>query len=410
MGYVMLQVFFLLVLQVIFLEVLSHLYLRLRKKSYKPLLLDWAELKKRISLRKVILHQVFSHYMTIDANTGYRTKAHCRPFRLLKRLPGNKKRFKEVKVKNFFEIRTDNQGFISNKEGQERNYSELSRDTSVYKVLVLGASVSAGYGTKSGEYAWPSLLEQKLNDNVPEGYKSAVVINSSVLGSRLNQDCRRLQDELIYLNPDLVISYGGGDADYRYFGNPVDLSLLPVQKEMNERANSSFFVRQTIFLPNFFALLRARQDKVSENDTFPYQNENYIKLSSAQYNLSKIKQMKAICDAHGAAFHFFLQPGMGVGHKNYSKQEQNLISYFERYFFEMNWDEYVASLDHYFSELRPALTENFQHDIMNIFDEHEETLYADPRHPNEKGHAILAENIFYSAFDKQNPISANKVA
>ena len=402
MGYVMLQVFSLLVLQVFFLELLSYLYIRLRKQNYKPLVIDWAELKKRISFRKVILHQVFAHYMTIDANTGYRTKAHCRPFRLLKKLPGNKKRFKEVKVKNFFEIRTDNQGFIANKEGQERNYGELACDTSVYKVLVLGASVSAGYGTKSGEYAWPALLEHKLNEQLPEGYESAVVINSSVLGSRLNQDSRRLQDELIYLNPDLVISYGGGDADYRYFGNPVDMSLLPVQKEMNERANTSFLVRQTIWLPNLFALLRTRQNKSSENDTFPYRNANYIKLSSAEYNLSKIKQMKAICDAYGTAYHFFLQPGMGVGQKQYSKQEQNLINYFERYFFEMNWDEYVASLDHYFSELRPALKEPYQHDIMNIFDENKETLYADPRHPNEKGHAILAEQIFYLVCAKQN--------
>ncbi len=359
----------------------------------KPLCFDSKELKKKLTFRKVILNQVFAHYMTIDANIGYRTKANCKPFRLLKRLPGNKKRFKEVKVKNFFEIRTDNQGFIANKEGQNRNYCEIARDPSVFKVVIVGASVSAGYGTKSGEYAWPALLEQQLNTQLPEGYREAVVINSSILGSRLTQDMKRLQDELLFLNPHLVIAYGGGDADYRYFGNPVDLSYAAVQKELNEKANTSFIARQKILLPNLFAYLEHRSSKQETSTSYPYRNANYIKLSSAQYNLAKVKQMKGLCDAHGAGFLFFLQPGMGVGHKHYSKQEQNLITYFERYFFEMNWDEYVASLDAYFSELRPQLTEEYMHDIMNIFDEHEETLYADPRHPNEAGHEILAKHI-----------------
>lgn len=389
----MLQVFMVICTVIILLELFCLMHATLKPSQTKqPFLIDRKELKKVLSFRKVILNQVFAHYMTVDASVGYRTKANCAPFRLLKRLPGNKKRFKEVKVKNFFEIRTDNQGFIANTPDQTRNYADIIKDDSVFKIVVVGASVSAGYGTKSGEFAWPALLEQKIKENLSPNFSSAVVINSSILGSRLSQDAKRLQDELLFLNPHLVISYGGGDTEYKYVGNPVDLSYSDPQKALNERANNTLIARQKIFLPNLFSLLRSRHT-VNQNK-YPFRNENYIKISAAEYGLAKIKQMKGLCDAHNVPFLFFLQPGMGVGHKQYSKQEKNLITYFERYFFEMNWEEYVSSLEHYFSELRPSLIETYQHDLMNLFDPIEDTLYADPRHPNEKGHQIIAEHIY----------------
>ena len=345
-----------------------------------------------------MLSSMFRHYMTHDALIGYRPRANRKPFRLLRRLPGSKKRFKEVKVKNFFEISTDSHGFIANKPGQERNYASIAEDSSIYKILVIGNSVTTGYGTKSGEYSWPALLETSLNENknfLSGQYQEVVVINASLLGTELTQDLARFQNETIFLNPDLVVVLGGGAAKYEYSGNPVDANYHDVQNRMNKVFNTTWLERQNVVLPNVFSFLHRVFHANKENDLerFPFRRDDYVQINAAQLTLSKIKQFKGICDAHSINFLFFLQPVMGVGKKRLTKHEEKLITYFERYFFEMEWDHYKSAINHYFDALRPSMTEDYQIDLVDIFKDEQETVYVDPRHQNELGHEILAHAV-----------------
>src|SRR4051812_24447299 len=116
-----------------FVDVLAYACLILGRQKPKSILLNLALINSQLTFRKAVLSLVMKHYTSYDANLGYRMKANTKPFRMLHRLPGNKKRFKEVSIKNFFEFRTDDYGYIANSVGQQRDYAAIAKDSSIYK-------------------------------------------------------------------------------------------------------------------------------------------------------------------------------------------------------------------------------------------------------------------------------------
>ncbi len=83
--------------------------------------------------------------------------------------------------------------------------------TKTYKhILVLGDSISSGYGLQQGE-SWVNLLQTRLNEqHFP--YK---VINASLTGDTTNGGSKRLGRSLKQHNPDIVIIELGGNDGLR---------------------------------------------------------------------------------------------------------------------------------------------------------------------------------------------------
>ncbi len=77
-------------------------------------------------------------------------------------------------------------------------------------VLVIGDSLSAGYGMKTAE-AWPSLLEQRLTES---GYAHRVV-NASISGETTRGGLTRLPAALERHDPEVVIVELGGNDGLR---------------------------------------------------------------------------------------------------------------------------------------------------------------------------------------------------
>ena len=76
------------------------------------------------------------------------------------------------------------------------------------KLLILGDSISAGYGIKESEN-WVSLLETSLNRDSFD----IEIINSSVSGDTTIGGLSRIKNDLNQYSPDLVlIELGGNDA------------------------------------------------------------------------------------------------------------------------------------------------------------------------------------------------------
>ena len=76
------------------------------------------------------------------------------------------------------------------------------------KLLILGDSISAGYGIKESEN-WVSLLETSLNRDSFD----IEIINSSVSGDTTTGGLSRIKNDLNQYSPDLVlIELGGNDA------------------------------------------------------------------------------------------------------------------------------------------------------------------------------------------------------
>lgn len=94
-------------------------------------------------------------------------------------------------------------------------------------ILVLGDSLSAGYGLRPGE-GWVSLLERKLE---AEGYPHRVV-NASISGDTTRGALARLPRALEVHDPDLVVIELGGNDGLRGFppevmrGNLLELIEL----------------------------------------------------------------------------------------------------------------------------------------------------------------------------------------
>src|SRR5690606_24778978 len=79
-------------------------------------------------------------------------------------------------------------------------------------ILIVGDSLSAGYGLKPGE-GWVSLLEQKLGT---EGYPHRVV-NASISGDTTRGALARLPRALDVHDPDIVVVELGGNDGLRGF-------------------------------------------------------------------------------------------------------------------------------------------------------------------------------------------------
>lgn len=77
-------------------------------------------------------------------------------------------------------------------------------------VLVLGDSISAGFGLMAGE-GWVSLLDKNLNQDK----QSVTVINSSITGDTSVGGLRRIPQALSTHNPDIVILELGGNDGLR---------------------------------------------------------------------------------------------------------------------------------------------------------------------------------------------------
>lgn len=91
------------------------------------------------------------------------------------------------------------------------------------KVLVLGDSLSAGYGINY-EQAWVHLLEQKLQIDFPD----AKVINASISGETSSGALARLPQILSDYQPDYVLIELGGNDGLR--GQSINLLKDNLQK------------------------------------------------------------------------------------------------------------------------------------------------------------------------------------
>jgi acyl-CoA thioesterase-1 len=94
---------------------------------------------------------------------------------------------------------------------------------STAKILVLGDSLSAGYGIKLEE-GWVNLLQERINEN-NNGYQ---VINASVSGETSGGGLARLPALLTEHQPVIVIVELGGNDGLR--GHPINVMRQNLEK------------------------------------------------------------------------------------------------------------------------------------------------------------------------------------
>ncbi len=118
--------------------------------------------------------------------------------------------------------------------------------TAAAKILVLGDSISAGYGLAANE-GWVSLLQNRLKS---QGYGYRVV-NASVTGETTTGGLARLPRALSLHRPAIVVIELGGNDGLR--GLPLDTSRANLQKmiDLSREAGAAVLLLGMKIPPNY---------------------------------------------------------------------------------------------------------------------------------------------------------------
>lgn len=118
--------------------------------------------------------------------------------------------------------------------------------TAAAKILVLGDSISAGYGLAANE-GWVSLLQNRLKT---QGYGYRVV-NASVTGETTTGGLARLPRALSLHRPAIVVIELGGNDGLR--GLPLDTSRANLQKmiDLSREAGAAVLLLGMKIPPNY---------------------------------------------------------------------------------------------------------------------------------------------------------------
>ncbi|MFH1727687.1 MAG: SGNH/GDSL hydrolase family protein [Pseudomonadota bacterium] len=341
-------------------------------------------------------------YFVFDLNLGVRFRPYSNVISLEPNNDGTPRIATDRKLK------VNKYGFVSNYKSieSETNFDEIIKNDKIFKIIVSGGSTVAGWGASLNIYTWPAQLERLLNSQKPDllkDYDKIILINTGVLGYNISQEIKLFIEETIYLNPDLLILFNGINEKYEYKGNPIEYSSSTHQRRMLHFLNNQDKkLEATVIFPYITKVLislifekeKTKVKKYYGEYLYGYKNKDYIDLGAPDLYYSKILQFKGIAESHSVPFIYIFQPTMAFGKKNLTKWEEKVKKFFNSEFYNETWETYEARLNKFYEQVKPKLKEKCQFDFSNLFDNIEAEVYSDPRHYNDYGQKLIAQEIY----------------
>jgi len=166
------------------------------------------------------------------------------------------------------------------------------------KLLILGDSISAGYGIKESEN-WVSLLENYLNARSETKY---FLINSSVSGDTTSGGVSRISKALEVSSPDFVlIELGGNDALRGYPLENIERNLEIIVKEVLNKKSKPILMQIKI-PPNY-----GKRYVSAFEDLYPSISEKY-QIPLVEFLLEKVALDSSLMQADGIHPNSLAQP------------------------------------------------------------------------------------------------------
>ena len=166
------------------------------------------------------------------------------------------------------------------------------------KLLILGDSISAGYGIKESEN-WVSLLENYLNAGSETKY---FLINSSVSGDTTSGGVSRISKALEVSSPDFVlIELGGNDALRGYPLENIERNLEIIVKEVLNKKSKPILMQIKI-PPNY-----GNRYVSAFEDLYPSISEKY-QIPLVEFLLEKVALDSSLMQADGIHPNSLAQP------------------------------------------------------------------------------------------------------
>lgn len=366
-------------------------------RDHPPLVrLRHAESSPAEELRRRYRDQVTSQYFVYDASLGVRFKPSSWALALEPDPTGHPRFATERR------LAIDPFGFVANVSSTEKHfdYDRRAVDSQTYRIAVTGGSTTAGWGASDNEHTWPAVLERLLRERIGElfagRFRDVWVINAGVFGYGITQEIIRFQNEILYLNPHLVISFNGINERWAYRGNPVDYGLKAEQYELMERTNRTSAPVNARVFPYLIEFLTHRSIVPVlpvERDYYGYKRPGFVEWAAADLYVSRVRQFKGVCAEAGISFVHCLQPAMGIGNRRLTAEELRLQHYMGTPFYQESWDEYTRKANAFYAQAGPKLTAPWHLNLVQLFDSTDETVYFDPRHYNDLGNRLIAEEL-----------------
>ena len=272
-------------------------------------------------------------------------------------------------------------------------------------LVTLGGSTTDGFYKKYGQ-VWPSHLSDKI-------IKKNITLNVINGGNGDFGSSQELQKLLIDIgnlkNVKYVISLSGindlqGRNKYLRFQNKypfwtnIQLEMFIYKKWIDQSVNSSRY------LPNILSLIstikrrlieNSKQADISWKKSLDFKNnKNRNSIQDWYYN---VKMMNSISQTMGAEFFLFLQPTMGISKAQTPTDKSS--KHYKTY--QKLDDAYYKRIKNHYKDLKILCSQlKFCYDISDIANTDEDELYYDPRHHNEKGNKIIADEIFNVIFQR----------
>lgn len=298
---------------------------------------------------------------------------------------------KEENKKNRLNFSINKLGF----RGKEFCQKKINKN--IIRIFCSGGSTTVGQSVSDRE-TWPFLLEKYLNKL---GFETEV-INAGVFGWSSINEFKRLKQEIINYEPDIVLLHQGWNEEF-YFSSLKNGSSLINQKVRSRLSSNEIYTKDNKFnwLKNFmsiFIIFKFYRKKFIYNKKLKFSNVNrWEVLKNNEYLkfwTKNIIKFKRVSEKYKFALYLIDYPGLV--HLSDSPKERKI--YIQNTRLDELYADYQAISKYRISDLLNELNSKIKLlDVSDCFDNYKGLkrlkLFIDEIHYSFLGNKILAENI-----------------
>ncbi len=273
-------------------------------------------------------------------------------------------------------------------------FARYGDEDASFRVATLGGSTT---DPLLAEAPWSLQLQRKAAEISP-----LVVYNGGVGGYSSSQETFKLIRDVLPLNPHVVISLNGiNDLGFCHAVEPAYpmvnsyqsyvLNTLTRSKDPSWRGYVDAAVA-----PNFVYIVRAAVRKLTSNGE-PDSRKRRVNFGT-RYDAEpfevwarNVRLMHSVSGEFGIDYLVFLQPTLGIGTYAPDAHEQAMLEESSATWEPRDYGAFVR--DFYAGARRTCRELDYCVDLTNVFDGQAGGLYADYRHPNNRGYGLIAEAV-----------------
>ena len=319
---------------------------------------------------------------------------------------------------------TDRYGFIHNGDP----WREIKPEDFI--IFIVGGSTVVGLGTTCNSQTFAAQLEQLLSVHYPH----VKVINAGVSGYYSPMELMKITNEIMFYNPDVIISFGGTnefeydyvpfeDRQFTYFINNYNRDLFQTLANTqslwwslkNLVYNMTSFTEYTytrFVVEKGVSFLMGKAGSTSHSDiltnikriagNYPYEKVDYIDKGFEKeldqkilFYINYVQQTNALVAGMGKKYFYILQPILYTESRILPQTEKEALEYTRFAHYRKKEKDMFQRASYFWDKVDSELrkTKITYYDFRGVFSDNTK-VYADYVHYNDEGNRQIAEAIY----------------